>query len=45
MEGPTAKCFMKFSSVVCGLDDNPQVMPLAFTVRSGGQQRWAMRAQ
>ena len=31
MEIPTAKYFMKFSSVVCRPDDNPQVMPRALS--------------
>ena len=31
MESPDGQMFMKFSSVVCRLDDNPQVMPLALS--------------
>ena len=27
MESPDGQMFMKFSSVVCRLDDNPQVLP------------------
>jgi hypothetical protein len=31
MESPDGQVFMKFSSVVCRRDDNPQVMPLALS--------------